>query len=198
MNTKDSNVFADDAPLMPNYAAMDAEDQRRESVWLNRFPWLTEKERSIYHLADHQAFPGAYAEEHEYDTFAGQLRRESARRVPCLFLLDGGNVRGAVDLVSGATYLQNGKSHVLGLKLPSSVSISFDDDDSRATLFKVQLKIGVIQLSPAGSSQTTQGVSLGALLNHDARPVSVTAIGKIVEHLARVGKLPPVTAVINV
>jgi hypothetical protein len=197
MNTKASTIFADDAPLTPNYAAMDAEDQRRENVWLNRFPWLTDKERSVYNLADHPAFPGAYAEEHEYDTFAAQLRRESARRVPCLFMLGWGNVRGAVELVSGATYLQDGKSYVLGQELPSSVTIAFDDDDSRATLTKVLLKGGVIQVSPAGSPQTAQGVSLGALLNRDARPVSVTSIGNIVEHLARVGKLPPVTAVFN-
>jgi hypothetical protein len=197
MNTNASNIFADDAPLTPNYAAMDAEDQRRENVWLNRFPWLTNTERSVYHLADHLDFPGAYAEEHEYDAFAAKLRRESARRVPCLFMLGWGNVRGSVDLVSGATYLRDGDSYVLGMELPSSVTIVFDDEP-QATLSKVLLKNGVMQVSPASSSQPAQGVSLGALLNRDARPVSTAAIGNVVEHLARVGKLPPVATVLNV
>jgi len=192
MNTKATNVFAEDAPLMPNYAAMEAEDRRHENVWLNRFHWLTSNERSIYNLADHVDFPGVCAEDAEYDAFAAQLRRESSRLVPCLFQLGWGTVRGAVDVVSGATYLLDNGTYTLGTELPGAVTISFDDVPG-ATMTKVQLKDGYLNVCLADSSRNTQGMSLRELLNRESSPISTKAINNVVEHLAHVGKLPPVT-----
>lgn len=185
------------SPLYPNYAAENAQERTHFDTWLNRFPWLTWNERSPRHLADHPAFPGVCAEDEEYDAFAVQLRRDSLRLVPCVYQLSWGKVRGAFDLVSGAADLLDNGVYTLGTELPDVVDIIFDEDDPHAVLRNVHLKEGFANVGPVDSSRKTKGVTFGEIMSREARPLSTAAIGNIVEHLARVGKLPPVTASVN-
>lgn len=186
-----------DEPMFPDYAALEAEDRAIENKWLNRFPWLTGEERSVYHLADHPDFPGVCAEDEQYDAFAVRMQRDSERVVPCQFDAGWGKVRGAFDLVTGVTYLVDNGAYVLsGDELPSTVTIIFADEP-QAVLHRVELVEGIANVTPVQSSQDSPRLTLAELLSGQGRPVSVQSISNVVEHLARVNKLPPVQASVN-
>ena len=185
-----------DYPGDVDYEALDAANRAEDEDWLNRLPWMTGGERTRYALANHPEFPGACASGQDYDTFAVRLRRASQRQVPCVFDMDWGKVRGAFDLVSGATYLLDDGQYVLGEELPDTVTVRFADEP-RAVLYRIHLVQGFANVHYVETTQDTDRVTSGELLAAEARRVPVDELGRVVEQLAKAHKLPPVTASVN-
>lgn len=196
MNLTDNRSAGRDYPDFPNYAELEALDRAESEVWLNRFPWLTSSERELRALADHPDFPGVCAEKAEYDAFALRRRRDSVRRVSCIFNVGWGKIRGAFDLVSGTAYLLDNGQYTLGEELPDSVDIEFADEPG-AKLSRVQLVSGFANVAPVDSLHEPALATLGEILSRTAQPVSTASLAVVVERLASVGKLPPVEGSVN-
>jgi hypothetical protein len=176
------------------YVDADLAQREDEDTWLCRLPWLTEKERSIFRMGDHPGFPGAYASDAEYDSFALQLRRSCKRVVPCQFRMQGFNIRGAVDLVSGHTYmLDDGRYVLIDDELQDVVDIQFDDNPA-LTLKALAVVRGSVNLSPVPKESAEPMLTLFELLSRRSRGASPRCMGQIVEALEAKNALPPIEA----
>jgi hypothetical protein len=179
-----------------DFEVQDAEDRQQADAWLRRLPWLTERERSRDALAKHPAYPVACANEPDYNAFAVRLRRDSERRVPCVFDMGWGKVRGAFDLVSGAAFLLEDGQYRLADELSQTVDITFADATG-AYLYQVEVVNGFANVLYVDTSFDANRTPAGELLAAEAQQVPVYSLGDVVEALARINKLPPVTASAN-
>jgi hypothetical protein len=183
---------ADDHPVY-NYEADEAADRAEEEAWLNRLPWLTARERDTVNR--HPAYPDGMGGDADYDAFALELRRSYSRRVECQFDLGHARVRGAVDLVTGSTYLMDEGAYTLAEELPEYVNVIFADEPATA-LRGVEVLNGFINLNPPCSYHKPERATLSEILTNRPR-VSAYDLQRVVEHLEKAGKLPPVVASVN-